>query len=152
MTDAQGIPLAVTLTGANVHDVKAALPTLCAIPAIHGRRGRPRHTPRRVTGDKAYDSEPLRQTLRRLGIHPEFPKRRRKDHLGRHRWVVERTISWLNRFRRCGFVTNDCPVFTWRFSNWAARSSAGMRSPDGFEMRSEEDDNETIRRARVYAR
>ena len=100
MTDAQGIPLAVTLTGANVHDVKAALPTLCAIPAIHGRRGRPRHTPRRVTGDKAYDSEPLRQTLRRLGIHPEFPKRRRKDHLGRHRWVVERTISWLNRFRR----------------------------------------------------
>lgn len=100
VTDAQGIPLAVTLTGANTHDVRAAEPTVQAIPPIRGPRGRPRRRPHRVVGDKGYDSDPLRQTLRQLGIQPEFPKRRTQDCLGRHRWVVERTISWLNRFRR----------------------------------------------------
>lgn len=25
-----------------------------------------------------------------------------KTHLGRHRWVVERTISWVLRFKRLG--------------------------------------------------
>lgn len=100
MTDAQGIPLTVTLTGANVPDITAAWPTLQTLPAIRGPRGRPRRKPTCITGDKGYDAEALRQTLRRLGIRPEFPKRRRKDRLGRRRWVVERTISWLNRFRR----------------------------------------------------
>ena len=100
MTDAQGLPLAITLTGANVHDVTQAEHVIQAIPAITGRRGRPRHRPQRVVGDKGYDSDPLRQALRRLGIRPEFPRRRSPDRLGRHRWVVERTTSWLNRFRR----------------------------------------------------
>jgi len=41
--------------------------------APQGPRGRPRRHPRRLIGDKGYDSDPLRQTLRRLGIQPEFP-------------------------------------------------------------------------------
>lgn len=74
MTDAQGIPLTVTLTGANVPDITAAWPTLQTLPAIRGPRGRPRRKPTCVTGGKGYDAESLRQTLRRLGIRPEFPQ------------------------------------------------------------------------------
>ena len=52
--------------------------------------------------DRAYDSEPGRQALREAGIEPKYPKRN-TDHgsgLGVYRWVVERTISWLQQFRR----------------------------------------------------
>lgn len=126
MTEAQGIPLAVTLTGANVHDINGTLPTLKAIPPIKGPRGRPRHKPERLLGDKAYDSEPLRQILRRLGIQPELPKRRTQDRLGRYRWVVEQTIIWLNQFRRLriryerlpamhpAFLQLGCALICWR--------------------------------------
>ena len=44
----------------------------------------------------------MRQALRKRGITPRIarpgidsPKR-----LGRHRWVVERTLAWMARFRR----------------------------------------------------
>jgi IS5 family transposase len=52
--------------------------------------------------DKAYDSQPLREELRRRGITPRIARRGVESsvRLGRHRWVVERTISWLNRDRR----------------------------------------------------
>lgn len=126
MTDAQGLPLAVTLTGANAHDIQGAVPTVQAIPPIRGRRGRPRRRPRALMGDKGYDSDPLRQTMRRLGIQPEFPRRRSPDRLGRYRWVVERTISWLNQFRRLriryerlpsmplAFLQLGCALICWR--------------------------------------
>ena len=58
MTDAGGIPLAATVTGANAHDVTQLLPLVEAIPPVRGKRGRPRKRPRRVQGDRAYDSEP----------------------------------------------------------------------------------------------
>lgn len=126
MTEAQGIPLAITLTGANVHDVTQAETMVQAIPPIRGRRGRPRQRPQRLVGDKAYDSDPLRQTLKRMGIQAELPKRRSQDRLGRYRWVVERTISWLNQFRRLriryerrpeihlAFLQLGCALICWR--------------------------------------
>ena len=45
ITDAQGIPLATTLTGANRHDLTQLLPLVEAIPPIRGQRGRPRRRP-----------------------------------------------------------------------------------------------------------
>jgi len=98
-----------------------------AIPPIAGKVGHPRHRPDEVYGDRGYDSEPHRQELRDLGIEP-FIARRYTEHgsgLGKIRWVVERTISWLHRFRRLkiryerrgdiheAFLTLGCAVITW---------------------------------------
>ena len=102
ITDANGIPLAVTLTGANRHDVTQLLPLINAIPAIAGQVGRPRYRPDCVQGDRAYDSEPHRQAVREVGIYPILAKRR-SEHgsgLGIFRWVVERSLSWLHQNRR----------------------------------------------------
>ena len=73
-----------------------------AIPAVRGQVGRPRRRPRRVQGDRGYDSEPHRRKLRRRGIEPVLAKRRTAhgSGLGVFRWVVERTLSWLHQNRR----------------------------------------------------
>lgn len=102
ITEAHGIPLAAILTGANTHDVTQLLPLLEAIPPIRGKPGRPRRKPDAIKGDRAYDSEPHRKTLREKRIQPILAKRRTENGsgLGRHRWVVERTLSWLHQHRR----------------------------------------------------
>jgi transposase len=78
------------------------VPLVDAIPAVRGKRGRPRRRPDSVQGDRAYDSEPHRRELGRRRIRPVLAKRRTAhgSGLGRHRWPVERTISWLHQFRR----------------------------------------------------
>ncbi len=78
------------------------LPAVDAVPPVRGKPGRPRRRPKATVADRAYDSGPHRRELRRRGIRPEIA-RRGMPHgsgLGRARWVVERTISWLHRFRR----------------------------------------------------
>lgn len=101
VTDAQGIPIAIRLSPANTHDIKEALATVEAIPAIQGPKGRPRKRPESLRGDKAYDSADFRSELREKGIQPKIEKRRRSNHnLGKDRWLIERSFSWLNRFRR----------------------------------------------------
>lgn len=102
ITDAQGIPLATTLTGANAPDVTQLLLLVEAIPTLQGKRGRPRCRPERVQGDRGYDSDPHRHQLRTWHIQPVIA-RRYTEHgsgLGAHRWGVERTIAWLHQFRR----------------------------------------------------
>ena len=78
------------------------MPLVEAIPALAGRAGHPRRRPDAVYGDRAYDSQPHREEMAARGIDPHFPHRR-SEHgsgLGTKRWVVERTIAWLHRFRR----------------------------------------------------
>lgn len=102
LTDAQGIPLSFTVTGANAHDVTQLLPLIETVPAVRGKRGRPRQRPNSVQADRGYDSEPHRKALREKGITPILAKRN-VDHgsgLGTTRWVVERTLAWLHQFRR----------------------------------------------------
>ncbi|WP_321895456.1 IS5 family transposase [Paraburkholderia heleia] len=102
VTEAQGIPLAVILTGANRNDVTQLLPLIDAIPPIRGVRGRPLRKPQVIYADRGYDSEPHRQQLRARGIEPVIA-RRRTEHgsgLGKFRWVVERTHAWLHNFCR----------------------------------------------------
>jgi len=102
LTDANGTPLVAILTGANVHDVNELLPLVDNIPSVRGKPGPPRHTPERIQADTAYDSELHRRELRKRGITPVIPKRKRQhgSGLGVYRWVVERTLSWLHNFRR----------------------------------------------------
>ena len=102
ITDAEGVPLAAILTGANAHDVTQLMPLVQAIPAVKGKRGRPRRRPGAVQGDRAYDSEPHPDHLCALRIEPILAKRGTEhgSGLGVHRWVVERTIAWLHPYRR----------------------------------------------------
>jgi transposase len=78
------------------------LPLVDAIPPVRGRTGRPIQRPGLVQGDRGYDSQPHRDELRRRGIKSRLAKRRTAhgSGLGRTRWVVERTLAWLHRFRR----------------------------------------------------
>jgi transposase len=102
VTDARGTPLGVTLSGANRHDSTRLAPTLDAVPPVRGRPGRPRRRPDKLHADKAYDHRRNRRECRERGITPRIARRgiESSERLGRHRWVVERTLAWLNRFRR----------------------------------------------------
>ena len=102
VVDQQGIPLAATISAANVHDSRMMEQTIDAIPAIRGRRGRPRRRPDKAHLDKGYDYERCRRALRQRRIIDRIARRGKesKERLGRHRWVVERTFSWLHSFRR----------------------------------------------------
>lgn len=78
-------------------------PTRDAIPPLRsGRRGRPRRRPGKLHADKAYDAKVRRQECRARGIVPRIARKgiESSERLGRHRWVVERTHAWFNRFRR----------------------------------------------------
>jgi IS5 family transposase len=91
----------VQIAAANTHDVRTAVPLVLAAPAVPGKPGRPKRKPASLVADKGYDSGPLRSILRWLGIRPRIPKRGQGERgLGRLRWVVERTLSWVHQFRR----------------------------------------------------
>jgi transposase len=72
------------------------------IEPIQRPRGRPRKRPDKLHADKAYDHPKHRQTLRDRGITPRIARKgvESSARLGRHRWVVERTLAWLSRYRR----------------------------------------------------
>jgi len=102
LTDAQGVPLAATVTAANVNEVTQVFQVLTNMPPVGGKPGPKRQRPERLQGDRAYDSEPVRQLLRWLGITPVLAARYTEhgSGLGVLRWFVERTISWLHQFGR----------------------------------------------------
>lgn len=111
VTDGGGVPLANPTTPANVPDVKEAVPAVDAIPPVKGKPGRPRRRPEKLYGDRAFDSQPHREAMRRRGIDPKFA-RRNTEHgsgLGKYRWVAERTLSWLHQFRRLRIHTEKRP-------------------------------------------
>ena len=100
--DRRGVPLALTLSAANVHDSLQLEPLLDAVRPIRGLWGRPRRRPAKLHADKGYDFDRCRAACRRRGIIPRIARRgvESSERLGRHRWVVERTLGWLARFRR----------------------------------------------------
>jgi transposase len=98
-----GLPLAVAITGANRHDSMLVEPVLDRLgPVRNPSCGRPRRRPVKLYADKAYDNRRVRQYLRRRGITARIAHvgTDSSARLGRHRWFVERTISWLLAFRR----------------------------------------------------
>jgi len=97
----------VRLSAANAHDSTQLLPLVDAIPPVIGPRGRPRRPrkrPAKLHADKANDSTDLRRSLRARGITPRIARRGidSSERLGRYRWVVERSLSWLLGYRRLG--------------------------------------------------
>jgi transposase len=102
LSDRAGLPLTVGTSAANTHDSHALKPLVKALPAIRSRRGPRRRKPVKLHADKAYDIPALRDWLRRRGITPRIARKgiESGDKLGHHRWVIERTIAWLNGYRR----------------------------------------------------
>ena len=105
LSEGHGVPVGVAVAGANCPDYQLTGETLAGIPVA-----RPKPTPARPQGlcvDKGYDYDEVRQAAeafgytlhqRRRGEAPEeLP---RAPHKKPRRWVVERTHSWMNRFRR----------------------------------------------------
>jgi putative transposase len=99
-----GVPVGLAVAGANRHDMKLVEATLESIPVE-----RPEPTgdePQGMCMDKGYDYDEVRALLEEFGFTAHVKSRgegakeikRRARHKAR-RWVVERTHSWLNRFR-----------------------------------------------------
>jgi transposase len=102
VVDRTGLPLAARLSGANRHDSMVLEEVLDAIPAIKTPAGRRRKRPDKGHADKGYDYPRCRRALTKRRIKVRIARKgvERSDRLGRHRWVVERTLAWLNHFRR----------------------------------------------------
>jgi transposase len=101
--DAQGIPLGVSLAGANSGEPQMVQATLEFMEEVI--------YPEKLVGDKAYDSDALDIMLEDFGIEMIAPHRRnrkpenrtqdgRKLKVYKKRWVVERTMAWLQNHRR----------------------------------------------------
>ena len=90
LVDRAGLPLAVLLTAANLHDSKALNDLVDAVRPVRQRRGRPRRRPHKLHADKGYDYPRSRRDLRARGIVPRIARRgiETSQRLGRHRWVV----------------------------------------------------------------
>lgn len=103
LTDESGIPLAVTICPANRHDNTQVANLLNSI--ILPRPESVQH----ICADKAYDYDNTRTLLEQLGYQVHIPVRGldtpcpEPDDPNRHpakRWVVERCIAWLHKFRK----------------------------------------------------
>jgi putative transposase len=104
LADGKGIPVGLVIDGANRHDCKLVERTLDSIPI---RRPKPtRQRPQRMCMDKGYDFELVLRTLAEYNLIPHIRHRgeearaRRRPRGKPRRWVVERSHSWFNRFRR----------------------------------------------------
>jgi transposase len=102
IVDGHGVPLEVQLSAANKPDVKQLVPLLANLPQVTGKVGHPQSRPKALYGERGYDSEQVRELLRWLGIKPFLAKRgtSHSSGLGKIRYVVERTLSWLHQQRR----------------------------------------------------
>lgn len=99
LADRAGLPLVVGILAANTNDHEALRPLVKAIPPVRSRRGPRRRRPAKLHADKAYNVAELRVWLRRHGI---IPRRgiESSEKLGRHRWVIERSLAWLLGYHR----------------------------------------------------
>jgi transposase len=100
VADGAGLPVGQYICSATPHEVTLAEAT---VEATQGK-------PERLIGDRAYDSDPLRERLAQMGIELIAPHRNnrrkpptqdgRKLRRYRRRWKVERLFAWLGKYRR----------------------------------------------------
>ena len=105
LTEGKGMPLAVAVEEANRHDMKLTEATLHAI--VIERPQPTAEKPQHLCLDKGYDYPEVRQLVEAWGYTAhirtrgeEAEAKKRIPGYRARRWVVERTHSWLNRFRR----------------------------------------------------
>jgi putative transposase len=106
LTDKKGIPLSVIITSANTHDVTVAIETVDSMVIKRPSSSKPKHKQKQnLCVDKAYHSKEIEQEIVKRGYIPHIRHRREEERIfhRKHparRWVVERTNSWHNRFRK----------------------------------------------------
>lgn len=131
LTESTGLPIAVAIDGANRHDMKLVRSTLNCIMAT-----RPVPTaamPQGICLDKGYDFDEVRGIVQEFGFTAHIRARgeeakaiKQEAGFKARRWVVERTHSWMNRFRRIlvrweklpetfiAMLHLACGIITWR--------------------------------------
>ena len=105
LTEGHGVPIGLAVEGANRHDMKMVRETIESIVVE-----RPKPTTKKKQNmclDKGYDYDEVRDILKEFGFTAHIRSRGEEAKEIKHeagkrarRWVVERTHSWLNRFRR----------------------------------------------------
>ena len=103
LSDAEGNPLVVQTTPANIPDQEQLPALLRARPAVRGPRGRPRRSPEAIIGDRAYGTKEMIAHVEDLGIESLLAPRADSAHgsgLGVLRYVIERTLACFSHFRR----------------------------------------------------
>ena len=104
LTGKKGIPLSVIITSANTHDVTVAIDTVDSIVLKRSSYKLNHRKKQNLCLDKAYHSKDLEQEIIKRGYIPHIRYRREEQIFHRkhplRRWVVERTNSWHNRFRK----------------------------------------------------
>jgi putative transposase len=107
LTDGQGIPLSVVITAANTHDMKTAISVLDNI-VVKRPSSKINKEKQNLCLDKGYDFQEIENSVIKKGYLPHIPHRGREQAIEngsnhnhtKRRWVVERTNSWHNRFRK----------------------------------------------------
>jgi transposase len=103
IADGHGLPVACSIASASPHETALVEATI--------QQRFTRTKPRRMIGDRAYDSDPLDRYLRqkyriRLIAPHKYNRRRENTQDGRElrrycrRWQIERLFAWLHNFRR----------------------------------------------------
>jgi transposase len=101
VADRNGLPIACRIESGQRNESKLVVATL--------RDRFVRALPKRLIGDKAYDSDPLDAELKAMGVEmiaPHHPRRRRITQDGRplrryrRRWKIERLFAWIMKSRR----------------------------------------------------
>jgi putative transposase len=105
LTEGHGVPIGLTIEGANRHDMKLVRPTIESI--IVDRPEPTEEQPQGMCLDKGYDYDEVRDILHESGFTAHIRPRgeevkaiKREAGFKARRWMVERAHSWMNRFRR----------------------------------------------------
>jgi transposase len=105
LTEGHGLPIGISVEGANCHDKRMVEPTLRSTVVERPRVRKSK--PQNMCMDKGYDYSDTRQLVREWGYTAHIKARgqevQEKQSIPGYRarrWVVERTHSWMNRFRR----------------------------------------------------
>lgn len=98
--------MGVAVAGANRHDMKLTEETLASIPDAANRPEANGEQPQGLCLDKGYDYDEVREIVAEFGFTAHIKARgeeakeiKKKAGAKARRWVVERTHSWMNRFR-----------------------------------------------------
>ncbi len=109
LTEANGIPVGMVVDRANRHDMKLVTASLCSVPqSIEDKRLEhlaAAEQEQRLCLDAGYDYDEVREIAYEFGYTTHIRSRgeeKKAKEAGKkaRRWVVERTHSWLNRYRR----------------------------------------------------
>jgi len=120
LTDKNGIPLSTIISSASTHNIKLVTDvidnsiikiTFVSSNSKKGMKQRPEY--HHLCLDRAYQSKSIENEIIKRGYVPHIPYRRKRGHMKEEavnhrrysyaknkRWVVERTNSWHNRFRK----------------------------------------------------